>query len=375
MNAILGWSQVLRTRNRHLDPQIGEGLAVIERNSRVQVQLVEDLLDMSRIISGKLRIDVQRLDIVEVLEAAVESVRPAADAKEIRLETVIDNHVGPVRGDPARLQQVIWNLLTNAIKFTPRKGKVQTALERVNSHIEITVTDTGQGIAPEFLPYVFERFRQADARTTRQHGGLGLGLAIVKSLVEAHGGQVRAKSPGLGKGATFSIELPLMVVHDDSLTGTRRHPSRGPLGDDAADLVCLEELLDGVTVLVVDDDQDARELVGLVLKECHAKAILASTAAEALDLLKRHRPHVILSDIGMPGEDGYEFMQQVRSLPVSEGGDTPAAALTAFARSEDRRRALLAGYQSHVAKPVEPAELVTVVASLAGKTRRRAEQQ
>jgi PAS domain S-box-containing protein len=369
LNAIMGWSQLLR--RQRLDGQVAEGLAVIERNSRVQVQLVEDLLDMSRIISGKLRIDVQRVEIAEVINAAVESVRPASEAKEIRLQAVLDHHVGPVRGDPARLQQVVWNLLINAIKFTPKGGKVQLALERVNSHIEITVMDTGEGIPPDFLPYVFDRFRQADAKTTRRYGGLGLGLAIVKNLVEAHGGKVRAKSPGVGKGATFSIELPLMAVQDEGVPNRRReHPTRSPLGDETADTVCSENLLDGVKVLVVDDEQDARDLVRLVLEDCHAKVVLAGSAAEGYLLLRRERPDVLLSDIGMPGEDGYEFIRRVRMLSSAEGGDVPAAALTAFARSEDRRRALMAGYQSHIAKPVEPAELVTIVASLAGKMRR-----
>jgi PAS domain S-box-containing protein len=363
LNAILGWSQILRKQNIN-NKELNEGLAVIERNSRAQAQLIEDLLDMSRIISGKIRIDVQQIDLAEITNSAIESVRPGAEAKEIRLEKVLDTHVGPVRGDAARLQQVIWNLLSNAIKFTPKGGKVQVALEQVNSHVEITVTDTGIGIKPEFLPYVFERFRQADATTTRQHGGLGLGMAIVKNLVELHGGKVRAKSPGEGHGATFVIELPLMVIQPGPEKDAR---TSGPESV-AADLLCEADVLLGVSVLVVDDDEDARDLISRVLQECKAKVIVATSANEAMELLKRERPSVIVSDIGMPEEDGYELIRQVRSLPDAQGGSTPAAALTAFARSEDRTRALRAGYQSHVAKPVEPSELVAVVASLASRT-------
>ena len=365
LNAILGWANLLRRQNS--DGELGEGLAVIERNSRVQAQLIEDLLDMSRIISGKLRIDVQRVDVAEVIRASVESIRPAFEAKEIRLQMVLDTQIGAVRGDPARLQQVFWNLLSNAVKFTPKGGKIQVALERVNSHIEITVTDTGVGISPEFLPHLFEKFRQADGTTTRRHGGLGLGLAIVKNIVELHGGVVRAKSPGVDQGATFSVELPLVIVHEDPAGMPRSHPRALSSGSDQ---ICEKRMLQGVSVLVVDDEADARELVRRVLEECHAKVISASSGSEALKLLARERPDVILSDIGMPGMDGYELMRRIREFASLDGGETPAAALTAFARSDDRRRALVAGYQSHVSKPVEPEELVTVVASLAGKMRK-----
>jgi PAS domain S-box-containing protein len=369
LNAILGWAQVLRRQETTGD--VANGLAVIERNARVQAQLIEDLLDLSRIISGKLRIDVQRVDAAEVIRAAVESVRPSAEAKEIRLETVLDSHAGVVRGDPARLQQVIWNLLNNAVKFTPKGGKVQIALERVNSHVEVTVADTGDGIAPEFLPHVFDRFRQADGAITRSYGGLGIGLAIVKSIVEAHGGTVRAKSPGLGGGATFSIELPLMVVHEDgNQLADRKHPRLANLGVEDEEFVCEEKLLQGISVLVVDDESDARDLIRKVLDDCSATVMVANSGAEALQLVEQSRPDVIVSDIGMPNMDGYELMRRIRELAPEAGGTTPAAALTAFARSEDRRRALIAGYQSHVAKPVEPAELVTVVASLAGRMKR-----
>jgi PAS domain S-box-containing protein len=362
LNAILGWSQILRRRKRD-DKELNEGLSVIERNSRAQAQLIEDLLDMSRIISGKIRIDVQQIDLAEVISAAIEAVRPAAEAKEIHLDKALDPNIGLIRGDPARLQQVIWNLLSNAIKFTPGNGNVQVTLKRVNNHVEITVSDTGIGIKLEFLPYVFERFRQADATTTRQHGGLGLGMAIVKNLVELHGGKVRAKSPGEGRGATFTIELPLTVVFPNEEKRVREHqlPERGSVPE----AFCESDTLQGVSVLVVDDDEDARDLVCRLLEECKAKVFSAGSAAEAVELLKRERPAVIVSDIGMPDEDGYDLIRKVRLLPETEGGSTPAAALTAFARSEDRTRALRAGYQSHVAKPVEPNELIAVVASLA----------
>jgi PAS domain S-box-containing protein len=365
LNAILGWSQILRRRSRQ-DEEVSNGLAIIERNSRVQAQLIEDLLDMSRIISGKLRIDVQRVELAEVVNAAIEAVRPAADAKEIPLQKVLDTHMPPFRGDPARLQQVVWNLLSNAVKFTPKGGKVQVTLQRVNSHVEITVADTGAGIKPEFLPYVFDRFRQADSSTTRRYGGLGLGLAIVKNLVELHGGKVYARSPGEGKGSTFVIELPLSVVHVPDNDRGREHP-RHVDSTSAREPICDHDALVGVSVLVVDDEEDARNLIARVLQECKATVNVASSAEAAIELLQRERPMVLLSDIGMPGEDGYEFIRRVRLLPAANGGGTPAAALTAFARSEDRTRALRAGYQSHVAKPVEPSELVTVVASLAGK--------
>ncbi len=359
LNAILGWSQVLaRGGNNREDLQ--EGLAVIGRNARVQTQLIEDLLDMSRIISGKVRLDVQRVELPTVIEAAAEAVQHAADAKRIRLQQVLDPLAGPVSGDPNRLQQVVWNLLSNAIRFTPADGRVQVLLERVNSHVEITVSDSGQGIRPEFLPHVFDRFRQADSSTTRRHGGLGLGLAIVKHLVELHGGTVRAKSPGEGQGATFVVHLPLTVVHGDNAPGHRVHPQSGAGADD----LCDPPKLTGVRVLVVDDEPDAAALVRRVLEDCGAEVLTASGGREGLESLDRNGADVLLSDIGMPDMDGYEMMRAARAKGVA----TPAAALTAYARSEDRRRAMMAGFQTHVAKPVEPNELVAVVASLAGRT-------
>ena len=361
LNAILGWTQILRAAARS-DEDLKEGLAVIERNSRVQTQLIEDLLDMSRIIAGKIRLDVQRVDLQEIVQAAVASVRHSAEAKEIRLQVVLDPLAGPVRGDPNRLQQCFWNLLSNAIKFTPKGGIVQVSLERVNSHVEVCVVDNGQGIAPEFLPHVFERFRQADASTTRRYGGLGLGLSIVKHLIELHGGSVRAKSGGEGQGATFCIELPLILVHPPE-PPARTHPTSPTIGTLAID----HPSLDGLTVLAVDDEPDARDLLRRLLEACGARVLVAASAREGLAALRLNRPDVLLSDIGMPEEDGYEFIRKVRQLPPNEGGHTPAAALTAFARSEDRTRALRAGYQAHVAKPVESAELTAVVASLVSR--------
>jgi PAS domain S-box-containing protein len=360
LNAILGWSQILGSPSVS-EEELKEGLSVIERNARVQTKLIEDLLDMSRIVSGKIRLDVQSVDLQDVVKAAVASVRHSADSKEIKLQIVIDPMAGPVRGDPSRLQQCVWNLLSNAIKFTPKGGKVYVALERVNSHLEVCVVDNGQGIKPEFLPHVFERFRQADGSTTRAHGGLGLGLSIVKQLVELHGGAVRAKSAGEGKGASFCIELPLMVVFDAAPEAPRQHPQRIPARNEVFD----HPSLNGLTVLVVDDEPDARQLIQRVLQECGARVLLACSAKEGFEVLRRERPHMLVSDIGMPGEDGYEFIRRVRSLSEDEGGRTPAAALTAFARAEDRTRALRAGYQTHVVKPVEPTELSAVVASLA----------
>jgi hypothetical protein len=331
----------------------------------VQTQIIEDLLDMSRIVSGKIRLDVQRLELAGVVRAAVETVRPAADAKGIRLQTVLDPHAGPVSGDPNRLQQVFWNLLTNAVKFTPKGGRVQVLLERVNSHLEVSVSDTGEGIAPEFLPHVFDRFRQADASTTRRHGGLGLGLAIVKQLTELHGGSVRVKSGGIGLGSTFTVALPLMVLHPepDLAELERRHPSAG--GNPGVADTCVK--LDGVKVLVVDDEPDARWLVQRLLEDCRAVVTTAASAAEALERLRAERPDVLVSDIGMPGEDGYSLIRKVRGLGAAGGGDVPAIALTAYARAEDRMKAMLAGFEQHVVKPVEPVELITLIAILAGR--------
>jgi PAS domain S-box-containing protein len=366
LNAILGWAHILRAEPTPED--VAQGLEIIERNARVQTQIIEDLLDMSRIISGKVRLEVQRIDLATVVRAAVETVTPAAHAKGIRLQTVLDAQAGPISGDPNRLQQVFWNLLTNAVKFTPRGGRVHVLLERVNSHLEVSVIDTGEGIAPDFVPHVFDRFRQADGGTARRHGGLGLGLAIVKQLVELHGGSVRVKSGGLGMGATFVVHLPLLVVHPEpELETERRHPSArsAVVTRDA----CVE--IEGVRVLVVDDEPDARGLIKRVLEDCKAVVITAATAQEALERMRSELPDVLVSDIGMPGEDGYALIARVRELSPEQGGETPAVALTAYARAEDRMKAMLAGFQHHLVKPVEPAELITLVAILAGRARRR----
>jgi PAS domain S-box-containing protein len=360
LNAILGWSQLL-TMAPPGEEELRDGLEAIERNARVQTQLIDDLLDMSRIISGKIRLDVQWTDLTSVVDAAVESVRPSADAKCIRLRKILDPFAGPVAGDPTRLQQVVWNLLSNAIKFTPKGGKVDVMLERVNSHLELTVNDSGIGIKPEFLPAVFERFRQADSSTTRSFGGLGLGLSIVKHLVELHGGLVRAKSAGEGEGATFIVTLPLAPVRSEE---ARQHPTTPK----RAHLDFAAVNLSGVTVLVVDDEKDARELIHRVLSQCHAEVILAASAREGLEIIVLIKPDVLVSDIGMPETDGYQFLRAVRRLPAEEGGRTPAIALTAFARSEDRTRAMMAGYQVHIAKPIEAQELLATVGSLAGRT-------
>jgi PAS domain S-box-containing protein len=360
LNAILGWATMLRSgRLRAVATE--QGLEIIERNARAQAQMIEDLLDMSRIISGKLRLDVQRIDLSGVIRAAAETVAPAASAKGIRVQLVLDPLAGPMSGDPNRMQQVFWNLLSNAIKFTPKGGRVQVLLERVNSHLEASVVDTGEGIDPAFLPHVFDRFRQADASATRPHGGLGLGLAIAKQVVEQHGGTIRAKSPGKDRGASFILALPLTVIHPEvAPLPMRRHPEgeRLPLTIDHTVQV------QGIRVLVVDDQPDARALLRRLFEECGAVVSSASSAGEALALLQAERPDVLISDVGMPGEDGYSLIQRVRALPPEEGGRTPAIALTAYAGAEDRVRAVVAGFQHHLAKPIEPVELLVMVASL-----------
>jgi PAS domain S-box-containing protein len=355
LNAIVGWSQILSSESDQ--EELNEGLDAIRRNGFAQTRLIEDLLDMSRIVSGKVRLDVQLLDLSSVINAAIDTVRPAADAKGIKIRKVLDPVVGMVSGDPTRLQQVIWNLLTNAIKFTSKEGKIDVILERVNSHVELTIHDSGIGIPAEHLPVIFDRFRQVDSSTTRSYGGLGLGLAIVKQLVELHGGSVHAKSEGEGKGTTFTIHLPLSPIRGSE---ERRHPSS--VQNSRFDLGQLD--LQGVRVLVVDDEADARLLVERVLTQCGAEIRLAGSAEDGMKELQEFRPQVLISDIGMPHTDGYEFIRSVRQLAADEGGKTPAIALTAFARSEDRVNALLAGYQVHVVKPIEPQELAVTVHSL-----------
>jgi len=362
LNAILGWAQLLASDPDEDD--VEKGLDAIQRNARAQAQLIEDLLDMSRIISGKVRLDVQWTDLAGVIDAAVDAVRPSADAKAIRLPKIMDPQAGSVSGDPTRLQQVVWNLLGNAIQFTPKGGKVDVLLERVNSHLEITVHDSGIGIKPKFLPNVLERFRQADSTTTRSYGGLGLGLSIVKHLTELHGGSARAKSGGDGQGATIIISLPLAPLRPGE---KREHPTRSK----APKVDCDNLNLDGVKVLLVDDELDARSIIVRLLTQCHAEVKAAATADKGIAVLRDFRPDVLFSDIGMPGNDGYQFIREVRALQPDHGGKIPAIALTAFARSEDRTQPMLAGYHVHVAKPIEPQELLATVGSLAGRTGQR----
>ena len=358
LNAIQGWATLLRQREVTPD-DMQRGLETIERNVRAQAQIINDLLDMSRIISGKIHLEVQPLHLHEVINNAIEAVRPSAEAKRIRIHTLLDSKIGFVRGDPNRLQQVLWNLLSNAVKFTQQGGRVQVVLERVNSHVEIMVEDNGVGIRPDFLPHVFDRFRQADATTTRHYGGLGLGLSIVKTLVELHGGSVRVKSPGEDQGSTFVVVLPVSPVCSDD-TAVRQKPT---LAADPLETIPLPRL-DGVAILVVDDESDGRALIGRILEGRGARTIGASSAHEALQLLAGQRFDVLLSDIGMPGVDGYELIRQVRLMDTSRSGPIPAIAVTAYARPEDRQRSLLAGYNMHLSKPIEAPELIASIASL-----------
>lgn len=360
LNAVLGWTNVLRL-GKLQGEELRQGLDTIERNARAQAQIIEDLLDMSRIISGKVRLDVQQVDLSAILNDSIETVRAAAEGKGVRLQTLVDSFGGVISGDPNRLRQIFWNLLNNAIKFTPRDGEVQILLERVGSYVEVAITDTGEGLAPEFLPYIFDRFQQADASTTRKHGGLGLGLAIVKQLVELHGGTVRVQSDGLGKGATFTVHLPLAFVYSD--TEKEQFYPRGEL---PATRPLPEVSLANVHVLVVDDEIDARELVKRLLQMAGARVSLAGSAAEALRQIAADRPNVLICDIGMPHEDGYSLIRRLRALEGTKLGALPAVALTAYARSEDRVKAIRLGFQNHLAKPVEPAELLAVIGSLAG---------
>jgi signal transduction histidine kinase/ActR/RegA family two-component response regulator len=354
LTSLLGWSSVLREAKRD-EKVLSQGLDAIDRNARVQAQLIDDLLDVSRIVSGKLNLDVRPLDISSVTRAAINVVRPAADAKSITLDYSAQSGLGAISADSARLQQIVWNLLSNAVKFTPQGGKITIRIEQEGSHAKVTVQDTGQGIDAEFLPSVFDRFRQADSSTTRSFGGLGLGLAIVRHLVELHGGTVSAQSEGVGKGATFSATFPLLADRAQSIAYSGEMP--------ASEI----RSLDGLRVLLVDDEAEAREIISTVIGRTGAEVKACISASEALLKLSEWRPDVILSDIAMPEEDGYSFIGKVRSLPREKGGETPAAALSAYARDEDRMQALAAGYQMHIAKPIGASQLVTMVAKLAGR--------
>jgi PAS domain S-box-containing protein len=362
LTAILGWAKLLA--DGHLaEPARADAAAAIYRNARSQAQLIEDILDVSRIITGKLRIDCKPVELAAVVEAAVAVVRPAASAKGVRLQAVFDPGVGMVAGDADRLQQVVWNLLSNAVKFTPKGGSVEVHSGRAGSQVQITISDTGAGISPDFLPHVFERFRQADMSTTRGHGGLGLGLSIVRHLVELHGGSVRAESPGEGRGSTFTVLLPLLR---EAAFGLRDEAAEGEtvVGRPPEIRAPHSDILAGLRVLVVDDEVDTRELLKTGLGQYGAEVTAVGSAAEAFEALRASPPDLLISDIGMAGEDGYELLRRVRVLTDADACRVPAVALTAYARAEDRTQALRAGYQTHVAKPVELAELVAVVASL-----------
>src|SRR5205085_1075588 len=327
LSAILGWTRMLRMGQLAKEDEI-KALDTIERNARAQAQLVDDLLDVSRIITGKLRMDVRPSDPDAFIDAAVEAVQPAAEAKGVRVQNVVDTGAVSIPGDPVRLQQVVWNLLSNAIKFTPRGGRVQIRSERVDSHLEIVVSDTGQGISADFLPHVFDRFRQADQKTSRHHGGMGLGLAIVRHLVELHGGTVSAASEGEGHGATFTVSLPITPLYQTDASGSRVHPA-------ARDLLPVDDCtdrLDDLRILVVDDEADTRDLLRRGLEYCGARVQDVGSAAEALKAMEASIPDILISDIGMPGVDGYDLIRQVRKLPVHQGGRIAAIALTAYTR-------------------------------------------
>jgi PAS domain S-box-containing protein len=359
LNAILGWSRMLGTGP--LDEEThARGVETINRNAKLQARLIEDMLDISRIISGKLRLDAQPVDLSSVINAAVDTLRPAADAKEIRIYVVLDFGAGSILGDPVRLQQVVWNLLSNAIKFTPKGGSIRVSLERVNSHVELTVTDTGSGIDEDFLPYVFDRFRQGDASSSKRFSGLGLGLAIVRQLVELHGGTVEAANRTDTSGAAFSVKLPVLIIRRQVDEPHQRvHPATG--GNVTLD--CPPELT-GIKVLAVDDEPDARSLLTAVLEQCGAEVHTCDSVEAAIQAIGEFGPDILVSDIGLPGEDGYSLIRRVRTAEIGTGKRLPAVALTAFARMEDRLQALSAGYNMHVPKPVEPAELLLVIASL-----------
>ena len=360
LNAILGWVQVLRTGK--LDAAAGaRALETIERNSRAQAQLIADLLDVSRIITGKLRLELKPVELARIIDAALDSARPGADAKGIDLVVSLSALESPVLGDNDRLQQVIWNLLSNAIKFTPRGGRVEVRLKESGLNAVIEVRDSGIGIRPDFLPYVFDRFRQAESTLTRSHGGLGLGLSIVRHLLELHGGTVEVESEGEGKGTTFRVSLPLRG------TATAGKAMESAPSSQAEGVWNLPDLLAGLHVLVLEDDADSRDLLAMALEQCGAEVSAFGSVPEALAAFDVAVPDVVVSDIGVPFEDGYSFIRKVRSRLPADGGAVPAAALTAYARAEDRKQALEAGFQTHLAKPIDPSELIAAVARLAGR--------
>jgi CheY-like chemotaxis protein len=364
LTSIVGWTKMLRSGQLDRETE-ARAIETIDRNARLQTRLIADVLDLSRIVSGKLRLQLSPIELPPIVDAVLDTVRPVAEAKGIAVRKIVDAVPCLVSGDPDRLQQVVWNLLSNALKFTPRGGSVEIHIGCRDGNAEIAVSDSGIGISPDLLPHVFERFRQGDASSTRRYGGLGLGLAIVRHLVELHGGRVYAQSRGAGQGATFTVEIPRLLETSAAVqaneAGDRRRRAEEEVAPSSSDTLA------GVSVLVVDDEPDARELVATILQHHGARVTTAESAPEAFELLRHQRPDVLLSDLEMPGESGYTLIDRVRHLPPESGGRTPAAALTAYARLEDRTRALRAGFQMHVPKPLNPSELTTIVASLAGR--------
>ena len=367
LTAILGWTHLIRGGN--LDASMmGRALETIERNARSQSQLIDDLLDVSRIITGKLALDLRPVEFASIIEATIDTVRPMAEAKSIHVEPQLKTSHCMVAGDAARLQQVVWNLFSNAVKFTPEGGHVRVSLKCDEKHVELEVKDTGQGISKNFLPYIFDRFRQADGTTTRKHGGLGLGLAIVRHLLELHGGTIRAASDGDGQGSTFTLSLPLASASSATGNGEATDSTTTKTGaEERPKSLAHSTVLENLRILIVDDEADTRELIQEVLARQGAEVRAGGSAAEALQMLTEWRPDLIVSDIGMPGQDGYELIRQVRELDAGDQGRIPAVALTAYAGVEDQQRALAAGFQQHLAKPVEPAALIATVARLAGR--------
>ncbi len=363
LSAIVGWSALLR--QHELDPHVAKAVEVIDRNARAQTKIIEDILDVSRIITGKLRIEPKPTDLAAVTKQAIEVVRPSADAKRIALTLEETDEAPLLVADAERIQQVVWNLLSNAVKFTDSGGAIHVCIRRESSRLFVIVRDTGRGIEASFLPYVFDRFKQADASTTRRVGGLGLGLALVRHIVDLHGGTVAAESAGPGRGSTFTISLPVRAI------APRLAPPKQPGAPQAREHAAIAaDALAGLRVLVVDDDADARELLQTLLEEAGAEVETADSAEAGLAALRRARPHVLVSDIGMPNEDGISFVRRVRQLDPEEGGRIPSIALTAYTRSEDRTKALAAGFTTHIGKPVDPTDLVAAVANLSAFARR-----
>jgi CheY-like chemotaxis protein/nitrogen-specific signal transduction histidine kinase len=348
LNPILGWTKLLQTCKLDETKTIA-ALGTIERNAKAQCQLIDDLLDMARVLRGKLTLNVAPVNLLRAIEAAIDTVQTAAIAKSIQIHPVLCD-IGQVSGDAVRLQQIVWNLLTNAVKFTPSGGRIDIRLEQIDNQAQITITDTGKGISPDFLPHIFESFRQEDASVTRHHGGLGLGMAIVYQLVEAHGGTVTADSLGEGQGATFTVRLPLLNVNSQD-------DQSSPAREQNLDLT-------DIRVLIIDDEPDSRELLAVILAQARAEVMSVASAAEFLKALESFQPDVVVSDIGMPEVDGYTLLRQVRSLSPKQGGQIPAIALTAYAGEIDRQQAIAAGFQRHITKPIEPDQLVVAIVSL-----------